>query len=384
MQLEKIINEYGTPSYVFDIDSLNKRIKYLKEKLADYEIVYAIKANPFIIKDASLLVDRFEICSSGEYEICDKLMIDSQKMVISGVYKDEKIISEMLQKKDILRYTIESLNQYYMLAKLAQKYSKKIHLLIRLTSGNQFGINEEEVKKIIKEHDSNYLIIEGIEYFSGTQKHSLKIINKEITYLKNFIKAIEQELNFKINELEYGPGLPVYYFKDEEFDEDNYLNELKKLLDSIDLKVTIEIGRSIVASCGYYITKIVDMKTNKYGNYLILDGGINQLVYYGQTMAMRIPYLDIYPKNNKEEICYNLCGSLCTTNDILVKNISLHKVNINDVIIFKNTGAYSVTEGISLFLSHELPKVILHYSNKDILVRNNFKTSELNFPNIEE
>jgi diaminopimelate decarboxylase len=125
------------------------------------------------------------------------------------------------------------------------------------------------------------------------------------------------------------------------------------------------------------------MKTNKNGNYAILDGGINQLVYYGQTMAMRIPYYDIYPeKSDKNEKIYNLYGSLCTVNDIIVKNIGVNGLEIGDTFIFKNVGAYSMTEGISLFLSRDLPKVVIFNRNKEyIVVRDTVKTSSINYPN---
>ena len=125
----------------------------------------------------------------------------------------------------------------------------------------------------------------------------------------------------------------------------------------------------------------MDQKTNKNGNYVIVDGGINHLVYYGQTMAMRIPYFDIYPKNDKEKKNYNIYGSLCTINDIIVKNINTNELSLNDVFIFKNTGAYSVTEGISLFLSRDLPNVGLYKNGKLQLVRENVKTSIINYPN---
>lgn len=38
------------------------------------------------------------------------------------------------------------------------------------------------------------------------------------------------------------------------------------------------------------MTSIVDMKVNKEQPYVIMDGGINHLNYYGQAMAMKQPY----------------------------------------------------------------------------------------------
>ena len=196
------------------------------------------------------------------------------------------------------------------------------------------------------------------------------------------INDIENNLGFTIKEIEYGPGLPVFYFQGEDFNEDEYLLELNKLIEQFSNKVvSLEIGRSMVASCGSYLTSVVDIKDNKNGNFVILDGGINHLVYYGQTMAMKIPYYDIIPNRDEESIVYNLCGSLCTTNDYLVKNITLNKLYIGDTFIFKNTGAYSSTEGIALFLSRDLPKIVLVKDGKDILVRDSNKTSDINYPN---
>ena len=216
-----IIDNIGTPTYVFDINKLDERIDYLENKLnKDFSLVYAVKANSFIAKEIEPRVERFEICSYGEFEICNKLGIDRKKMVISGVHKDRKSIEDMISNyDDILKYTVESVNQYNLLKELSSKYNRKINLLIRLTSGNQFGVTEEELKDIIKNNDSDLITITGIEYFSGTQKHSIKKVEKEVDKLLELIEDIETNLNFKIDEIEYGPGVPIFYFQDEAFDE---------------------------------------------------------------------------------------------------------------------------------------------------------------------
>ena len=379
----KIIEKFGTPTYVYDIDELHNRIDYLKSKFNNnYNMVYAVKANTFITKEVDSKVERFEICSPGEFDICNNLGLKHNKMVISGVNKDDDFIERLISNyDDILKYTIESYTQYQLLLSLSKKYNKKIHTLIRLTSGNQFGVSIEDLKQIISENNNELLVIDGIEFFSGTQKHSLKRIEREIDELIELITDIETNMNFNIKEVEYGPGLPVFYFQDDEFDENSFLDELNTILNKIkDKEISLEVGRSIAASCGSYLTKVVDMKSNKNGNFVILDGGINHLVYYGQTMAMKIPFYEVIPKRDNEKLNYNLCGSLCTINDFLVKNIEVSKLELGDTFVFKRVGAYSSTEGISLFLSRDLPKIVVHKGKDDILVRETYKTSNLNFP----
>ena len=384
--IENILKKYETPIYIFNIDKLKQRIKFLRDNLTKrLELCYAIKANTFIVKEINDDVERFEVCSPGEYSICEESNITPEKIVISGVYKTPSVIEYMITSNPkIGRYTVESLEQLKLLDELSKKHNVKLNVLLRLTSGNQFGINEEDIEEIISKKDlyTNLNFI-GIQYFSGTQKRTNKRLQKEIDYLDEFLTRLEEKYKFEAEELEFGTGFPVHYFQGEEFDEIEFLKEFSKGIDNMKYsgKIVIELGRSIVASCGYYLTKVVDKKTNKGQNYAILDGGIHHLVYYGQTMAMKFPHLEIYPArdtDNAED--WNLMGSLCTINDIIIKQYPVSNLQIGDVFIFKNTGAYCMTEGISLFLSRELPEVALIKNGEMNLVREAFKTYTLNRP----
>ena len=383
----KLVKKFGTPFYLFDIDELQNRLEYLRKSLnKDLDLCYAVKANTFIIGEANPYVERFEVCSPGEYEVCKKLNVPMSKLVISGVYKTPEVIEEMMcNHEDMGIYTAESVTQFELLEKLSKKLKRHIHVLLRLTSGNQFGMNEEEVESIISKHaDYEYITINGIEYFSGTQKHSTKRLTKEVEYLREFVDSLEDKYSIKIEEIEFGTGFPVYYFQSDEFDEVEFFKEFNEIIKTISskYKITLEIGRSIASSCGSYVTKVVDKKVNQVGNFAILDGGMNHLVYYGQTMAMKHPHYDIIPKRTKkEEELWNLCGSLCTINDIIVKALNVPGLDLGDVFIFKNTGAYCMSEGISLFLSRDLPKVIMKKGMKYEVVRENEPTHVLNTPN---
>lgn len=381
--LKQILEKFQTPAYVFDIGKIKDRINYLREKLPENILLcYAIKANTFVVKDIEENIDRFEVCSPGEYEICKKQNINKDKILVTGVYKTPEVIKSIIQNNNETNYfTIESMKQFNEINNM--KKSRKIKIMLRLTSGNQFGINEDEVESIISNREKYRDIeIDGIQYFSGTQKTSLKILQREINYIDNFLEKLQEKYNYIASELEFGPGFPVYYFQNTEFDEDEYLAEFSDMITKMKFqgKKILELGRSIVASCGNYITKVVDKKTNKGQNYAILDGGIHHLTYYGQSMAMKLPKCEIYPKRtNEENEKWNLCGSLCTINDILVKQYPVGNIQIGDVFIFENTGAYCMTEGISLFLSRELPVVIKIEENKNVkLIRENIPTYLLN------
>ncbi len=386
--MNSLIPNCETAFYVFDIDRLLQRAAYLKKKLSErVELCYAVKANTFIIGEFIGKIGRFEVCSPGEAEICTTLGVDDKDMVISGVYKTPSVIEKMVAEHDGRIYTVESLTQFEMLRSLSEKYDRVLPVLLRLTNDSQFGMDSGEIKNIIAER-SKYknLDIHGLQFFSGTQKTSLKKLKREVCKLDELLTFLREEYGFESKELEYGPGFPVAYFEGEDVNEEELLKGFSDIIDSMQnkVKIVLELGRSMAACCGSYYTHIVDIKHNKGQNYILIDGGMHHLVYFGQHMAMKQPIFSVCGKENKPNTAeWNICGSLCSMNDIVAKQVSLPDVSIGDLLCFENTGAYCMTECISLFLSREIPAVYLKKADEYQLVRKSFETSALNMPNIE-
>ncbi len=141
---QKIIEDNETAFYVFDMVELKRRVAYLRYSLPkQVELCYAVKANPFIAGEISNYVNRLEICSPGEAEICFSLGVDKSKMVISGVYKTPSVIEKIVKDKSFNGiFTAESVSQWEMLTSLSKKYNRKLSVLLRLTNQSQFGMNK--------------------------------------------------------------------------------------------------------------------------------------------------------------------------------------------------------------------------------------------------
>ena len=224
-------------------------------------------------------------------------------------------------------FTIESAEHYDILSKVCKEKNIHIRVVIRLTSGNQFGIDKDMFKNILLQlKDNEYLDFAGIHYYSGTQKKLKKVI-KEVAMLEEFAKELQDEYGVATDILEYGPGLLFNYFEGEEtpsFEEQ--LSELKDILKNIKSfkHITLEMGRFIASECGYYCTEVVDRKCNNGSEYAIVDGGIHQINYYGQTLGMKKPFMDVITCNDSYELQkINICGSLCTVNDVILRDVSL-------------------------------------------------------------
>lgn len=384
-----LADTYGTPFYVFDLDALADRTRRIQTFFSGTaSICYAMKANPFLVGPLKPQIERFEVCSQGEFHICERMGIPRKKIVLSGVSKTEEELMEVLEGGGAGIYTAESIRHLILLEQCGERKSAVLPVLLRVTSGNQFGMDRETVKDIVKRRkEYPFLHIIGLQYYSGTQKKKPEKVADEYRNFLRFAGELRDELGFEAKELEFGPGFPVPYFAGERWpEEEEWLNALKAAIEEAPapVKVTLEMGRFLAAECGTYLTSVTDRKRNEGENYLILDGGIHHVNYYGQMMAMKRPEMEFLPRKEEgsPETMWNLCGSLCTVSDVLVKEVPLPGPEIGDRIAFRKIGAYSVTEGIYLFLSRDLPKV-LFFSEKEgpVLARDSLPTNVWNSPN---
>lgn len=377
-----------TPYYVFDTDEFAKRAAMIRAALdckggRRIPLCFSIKANPFLLHRLPEGLDHVEVCSPGELEICIALGVKPESIIYSGVMK-EKCDIERAVSYGAGILTCESIRHAALISEVmlermlegaheAEFAETKTHVILRLTSGNQFGMSLDDIEYIMSHPDEfKGIAVMGIHYYSGTQK-SLRKINKDLEKIKSALSVLKEKYGFEPQLVEYGPGLCVEYFEEDwQEKEKQSLDEVAEVLREFaeEYPLGIEMGRFLAASCGKYYTQVKDLKSTGDANYAILDGGIHHLNYFGQRMAMQVPPIKVYGgevSENEEkpgveltqmpDADYTLCGSLCTVADVLVREVKLKKLEIGDILEFAHCGAYSVTEAPALFLSRQLPAI---------------------------
>lgn len=382
----KLAEACRTPSFVFDTTHLRERVKKIKEIVGEsVSLCFSIKANPFVIREMADCVEYLEVCSPGELTICEKTGIDPKMIIFSGVNKTLADVRHAAEV-GVGIFTAESILHVKLIQQTAKEKNTVYPVLLRLNGGSQFGMSREDLLWVIQNREQfDGISIEGIHYFLGTQRKRLQEQKKELEFLQALYREIEEDYGLKLKRMEYGPGLPVPYFEDEDFSDT--LHPVKELAESLrkageKAVLTIEMGRFFTAECGYYLTRVEDQKENQGTCYSIVDGGINHVNYLGNMMGMKVPVIrHLRQSEGEEEQVWTLCGSLCTTNDVLVRKKKFQGLSRGDLLVFCNIGAYSVTEGLGLFLSRTLPAVILYRGEDDWeLVREHLESSGINTP----
>ena len=417
-ELFGIASEWGTPSFVFDLGVFRRRLTECQQIVGpSVGLCYAMKANPFLIEAAAGCVAKLEVCSPGELTLCEQAGIAPGQIVYSGVNKELTDIAEAIDYQ-VGVLTAESLLHVEYINQVACEKGLVVDVLLRLNSGSQFGMSREDLLWVV-DHRQQFpgINLVGLHYFVYTQRKKLKRQRKELEMLVEFMGLLKTQHGFEVQRLEYGPGLGVPYFPDDDFSDTLApIKEMAPLLQEIaqGVELTVEMGRFFATSCGTYLTCVKDQKSNEGTNYVILDGGMNHLTYFGQTMGLHVPIItnpslsqrrglfgetsclaegaaaqeasapaqeasapvqEILAPAQEAQTEWCLCGSLCTVNDVLVRSVSLEDLQRGDVLAFHNTGAYSVTEGVYLFLSRTMPRILLREEDGRIILARDFTES---------
>ena len=206
--LFSIAERFGTPCFVFDEVQLEARMRAVREIVPKaVGLCYSIKANPFLISAMRGLVGTLEVCSPGELEICRQMGVPADMVLFSGVNKTKADV-ERAMDLGVTHFTCESPLHIRLIDEAARARGRVYPVLLRLTAGSQFGMDERDFFDALdRRADTPNIRIEGVHYFSGTQRKKLDSQRKELAMLAELTQKLKTAYSFETVRVEYGPGL---------------------------------------------------------------------------------------------------------------------------------------------------------------------------------
>lgn len=379
--LKKIVNKYKTPTYLIDLKEAEKSFLEIKNAFPKNTIItYATKANysQSIIKLFNKLKLNFEVFTVGELSLLLDSGINPKKVIYTSISETKEEFKFAINN-DVRFFIIGSFNGFCNLEKVVKKQKIKVDILLRIqpiknvvagvsTSGlkSKFGIlfkeGNDSIEKILPKIKNNL-------NFKGFHFHIGSFVLDPVFYLR----AIDKTLNFvkknkiKIEYLDIGGGYPLPLIKKFGKNIGQVIEKWRKEIGNF--KLIIEPGRSLVASSTTLITEVINIK-NLYGKKIIIIDTSNDMVFT-ERCRVRASIKTISKSKRIEK--YSIAGNLCNSKDwILEKPILLPKVNIEDLILFKNVGAYMITNNISYGLRKK-PEIIAIKNNKLIKEKHPFE-----------
>ena len=379
--LQNIAQQEGGPTYIYDSAKIKQQFERLQNAfhgIKNLRINYACKAlsNISVLSFMKSLGSGLDTVSIQEVKLGIKAGFEPKEIIYTpnGVCLDE---IERVAKMGA-QINIDSLS---ILEQFGTKHPE-VPVCIRINphvmaGGNsnisvghidsKFGISIHQIPHVLRIVENTNMTINGVHMHTGS----------DILDIEVFLYAAEilfdAALQFKDLEfLDFGSGFKVPYY---EGDIETNIEELgEKLTERFhrfcttygsDLKLAFEPGKFLVSEAGYFLTKVNAVKQTTSTVFAQVDSGFNHLLrpmLYGSHHEIR----NISNPGGKERF-YTVVGYICET-DTFANNRKIAEITEEDILVFKNAGAYCFTMANN-YNSRYRPSEVLWHNNNALVIR---------------
>ena len=347
-----------TPFYYYDTTLLQRTLETVRAALRDrpsWEVHYAVKANrnPVLLRQIAAAGLGADCVSGGEIQAALDAGFAPEGIVYAGVGKADWEIRLGLSKR-ICRFNVESEAELEVIAAIAAEMgvvapvSFRVnpdigaHTLAGITTGlaeNKFGIYHGSVEPVIRRAlQLPSVRFVGLHFHIGSQILDMQ----DFVMLCNRINSLTERLErggIPVEDINVGGGLGIEYGHPNHLpmaDFESYFGTFKRHLEG-HRPVRFELGRSLIASCGTLISRVLYVKEGLSRRFAILDAGMNDLVRPAMYHAAhRIENLS----SDGPEQPYDVVGPICESSDVFGKDVVLNECRRGDFVALRSAGAY--------------------------------------------
>lgn len=366
-------------AYVYDLAALDAHAAWMRAQLpADCELFYAAKANaePPILHTLAPHVDGFEAASGGELAWLHRQQPQAA-LLFGGPGKLDGELAQAAALPDCTVH-VESLGELERLAAIAAQAGRCVPVFLRmniavpgaqstrLMMGGQpspFGLDPDDLDAAIQRlHASPSLRLEGFHFHlmshqrdAGAQLHLIA------AYLRT-VQQWRQSYGLGPLRVNAGGGFGVHYQAPESsFDWAGFCAGLPALLREHGqaLRLRLEPGRYVSASCGWYLMDVLDLKRSHGAWFAIARGGTHHFrtpAAQGHDHPFRVLRGRHAPVLRDTPV--TLVGQLCTPKDVLARNQPVAALAPGDCLAFPLAGAYAWNISHQQFLMHPPPQMV--------------------------
>ena len=395
VRVAELAAQYGTPLFVYDEEHLRARCRAAVSAFGAGNVVYATKAficgaMARLAHEEGLLLD---VATGGELHTVLHAGVPASSCVLHG---NNKSLDElrMAIAAGIDHIVVDSFDELDRLEHLHSSGLPVVRIQLRITPGvhvhtheyvstgqddSKFGFNlnnGDAHKAIARTQSSEAVDLIGIHCHIGSN----------VFAVDNFAVAskvmVDLFSSLNLPGLTLGGGLGVAYTENEEAPTiEQWAEVLQRATQSLPAgsKVSVEPGRSIVASAGVTVYTVGTVKPiDGIRTYISVDGGMSdnpRPVLYGSGYEVCDPARMSADRTDSARIV----GKHCESGDILVESAAVvPNVSVGDLLVMPVTGAYGysmasnynkVMRPAVVFVSDGESRLVVRRETYDDLVR---------------
>jgi diaminopimelate decarboxylase len=318
-----------------------------------------------VLKDLGSFI---QINSTHELEIAEKSGFTSAEISMTTTNLSDSDLKILAEKGIQINFdSIEEIERYSKIKKGSGEIGIRIalgQLDVSNNSTNQphssksrIGIQARDFDKCKKLCEKYGLKIIGVHGYGASNVMDLDVFKKIAMVLVSEAKEFPD-----LKYVNFGGGFGIPKNDNEpDFDWESYgkflSTEMTKLSDFFGrpIELKIEPGRSIVASAGIFLAEVTNIKHFDKWTEVGVNAGFGvfprPFIYGSESGGYH--EVSVLGKSGNSHL-YTICGNSTLQKDFLAEDRLLPKIEIGDILVFHNAGAYCATM-MSLFPGMKKP-----------------------------
>ncbi|MDF9745607.1 diaminopimelate decarboxylase [Natrinema salsiterrestre] len=360
-ELESLVDDYGSPLYVLDLERVRENYRRLEAVFPDADILYAVKANALGDVLSTLREEGagLECASAGEV----------QRALEAGASGSEVHYTAVNPPAGDLDWIVDAWNEHPELTvtagsedtidRLADRgYDGRLclrvnpgigaghHEKVRTGAAAKFGVPAERAVDVLTDAADRGFDIVGIHAHvgSGVSSDQLDAHREFVARMGDLARDVEGAVG-DLELVDVGGGFGVPYREDEDpLDLASVAAATRDAIGEIDARLTIEPGRYFVADAGVLLTDVNTVKDARDTTVVGVDAGMTTLIrpaMYGAYHPIRNLTAESDGGSPEREIVpQTVAGPICESGDVFCTERELPVSKREDVLGIGNAGAY--------------------------------------------
>ena len=384
------MDKLQTPCFILDPVELEKSVRgfqrALDKNFKDSVVGYSVKTNsvPKCMKLAGEMGAFAEVVSHDEYELALLCGFKKNQIVYNGPMKSKETFLDAVQNGAIVN--IETKRELDWLKDLPsdKQYEVGLRLNVNIShvsiddadgenDNSRFGFSDEtsEFADAVKNIESlGNVRLAGLHIHRTSHSRSIRFYKSSIAFACQTIKKYALALDY----LDVGggyfgifPNKPTYQ---------DYSDAFYEVLDAYELnnlRVIVEPGNALVASCFSFLSEVIDVKHVEEKLWFITtDGSRNDL----DPFFKKNGYLNevIYKKETQVVDQQIVSGCTCLEYDRMFTLEHKPLLSVGDRIYYRNVGAYTMC--LSPMFIRYIPNIYMKKNEGYELVREKWTAKE--------
>jgi diaminopimelate decarboxylase len=379
--LERAAERFGTPAFVYFAEVIERRIEELDQAFGGrFALSFAVKSNPnpALLAWLESRIPFLDISSIGEMRLALDAGWKADRLSFTGPAKRDVELEEAIAA-GLGELVVESVREARAAGAIAGRLGRSQKIVVRLAPdtvpkgfGDQmagrpsaFGIDIEEIGNALPVIAAlPNLRLAGFHIYSGTQCLRSGAIVENYRQFIALFRTLCAEYAIEPEVLTFGSGLGIpYHDSDTALDLADVAQAIAPDLDDLRAqpsfaatRLGLELGRYLVGEAGYFLTRVISLKTSRGVRIAICDGGMNNHLpaagHFGMVIRRAYSMHKVGAAAHDPVEKTDLVGPLCTSIDRLGSQVELPRLEEGDLVAVHNSGAYGLTASPLHFISH--------------------------------